>query len=72
VASLSLTAGVQMKALCAWCCGEGLPGYMGEREPLDNPEPTHGVCTHHHALLLESLHRRDRFATSLNPGVMAP
>jgi len=60
-----------MKILCAWCCGEGLPGDMGEREPLDNSEPTHGVCAHHHALLLESLRHHDRFASSVNIGVSA-
>jgi hypothetical protein len=47
-----------MKILCAWCCREGLTGYLGEREPLENPEPTHGVCAHHKAELLESLPSR--------------
>ena len=47
-----------MRVLCAWCCREGQPGYLGEREPLDNPEPTHGVCPHHKAQLLESLPSR--------------
>jgi len=44
-----------MRVLCAWCCREGLPGYLGEREPLDNSEATHGVCAQHKARLLESL-----------------
>lgn len=34
MAPLSLPGSVQMKILCAWCCGEGLPGYMGERAPI--------------------------------------
>jgi hypothetical protein len=46
-----------MRILCAWCCHEGQPGYLGEREPLDNPAPTHGVCAHHKAQVLASLHR---------------
>ena len=46
-----------MTILCAWCCHEGQPGYMGEREPLDNPAPTHGVCAHHKAQFLASLYR---------------
>jgi hypothetical protein len=46
-----------MRIFCAWCCHEGQPGYLGEREPLDNPEPTHGVCGYHKAQVLESLHR---------------
>jgi hypothetical protein len=44
-----------MKILCAWCCRDGLPGYMGEREPLDDPQPTHGICELHQTQLLESL-----------------
>jgi hypothetical protein len=47
-----------MQVLCAWCCRDGLPGYLGEREPLDNPLPTHGVCAHHKAELLESVPSR--------------
>jgi hypothetical protein len=44
-----------MRIVCAWCFGEGQPGYLGEREPLDNPETTHGICDHHRAEVLESL-----------------
>ena len=47
-----------MRRLCAWCCRDGESGYMGEREPLDNPGPTHGICPHHMAQLLESLPSR--------------
>jgi len=47
-----------MRVLCAWCNREGQPGYLGEREPLDNPEPTHGVCPSHKVKLLESLPSR--------------
>ena len=44
-----------MRILCAWCCREGQPGYLGEREPFDNPEPTHGICEPHKPQLLEAL-----------------
>jgi len=47
-----------MRVLCAWCCRDGQPGYLGEREPLDNPEPTHGICDHHKTQVLESLPSR--------------
>ena len=47
-----------MQVFCAWCCRDGQPGYLGEREPLENPESTHGVCAHHKAQLLESLPSR--------------
>lgn len=48
----------EMHILCAWCRREGQPGYLGEREPLDNPQPTHGVCARHKVQLLESLPSR--------------
>jgi hypothetical protein len=47
-----------MKALCAWCQSEGRPDYQGEREPLDNPAPTHCICPHHRERLLELLPSR--------------
>lgn len=49
---------IEMKVLCAWCCRDGQPGYLGERDPLDNPEPTHGICARHKAQLLDSLPSR--------------
>lgn len=44
-----------MYILCAWCNREGQFGYLGEREPLDNPLPTHGLCAAHKTKLLEAL-----------------
>src|SRR5256885_9616127 len=48
----------EMKALCAWCQSEGRPDDLGEREPLDNPAPTHCICPHHRERLLELLPSR--------------
>jgi hypothetical protein len=36
-----------VKALCSWCQAEGVPAYLGEREPVDNPGETFGVCSRH-------------------------
>lgn len=36
-----------MKILCAWCLKEGKPSLIGEREPLDDPTETHGICPEH-------------------------
>lgn len=36
-----------MKVLCAWCEKDGKPALMGEREPLDDPTETHGLCPEH-------------------------
>ncbi len=36
-----------MIAVCAWCEREGAPAVLGEREPLDNPGITHGMCERH-------------------------
>ena len=46
---------VKVKVICAWCHAEGRPGYLGEREPLDDPSITHGVCFRHRQQFLESL-----------------
>ena len=46
---------VKVKVICAWCDAEGRPGYLGEREPLDDPSLTHGVCVRHRRRFLESL-----------------
>ncbi len=47
-----------MKIICSWCHSEGKSGYLGEREPLDDPSPTHGVCARHQEEILESLPSR--------------
>jgi hypothetical protein len=44
-----------MKQLCAWCEQEGKPGILGEKEPLDDPTPTHGVCDAHRRALLATV-----------------
>lgn len=44
-----------MKVVCASCEREGRPGYLGEREPYDNPATTHGLCARHKQQVLEGL-----------------
>jgi len=41
-----------MRAICAWCRAEGSPADLGEREPLEDPVETHGVCQRHLTQLL--------------------
>jgi hypothetical protein len=40
-----------MKVICSWCKAEGKPALVREKEPLENPEDTHGVCKEHKGLL---------------------
>ena len=47
-----------MHVFCAWCRRDGSLGYLGMREPLENPELTHGVCRIHKGRLLESIPAR--------------
>jgi hypothetical protein len=49
---------VKMQVLCAWCHRDGKPAYLGEREPLENPGLTHGICVSHKEQVLESLPSR--------------
>jgi hypothetical protein len=36
-----------MTIICSWCRGEGDPGYVGEKAPLEDRRETHGICTSH-------------------------
>jgi hypothetical protein len=36
-----------VKVVCAWCRAEGISCVIGEREPLDDPQETHGICRRH-------------------------
>ena len=47
-----------MKATCAWCKAEGAPADLGEREPLDDHEETHGLCQRHMAQFLGAARSR--------------
>ena len=47
-----------MHMICAWCRREGKYGDLGEKEPLEDPSPTHGICARHEAQLLASLPSR--------------
>jgi hypothetical protein len=47
-----------MKQVCAWCEREGKTGLLGEKEPLDDPSETHGVCDSHQRVLLATLRAR--------------
>jgi hypothetical protein len=53
-----MAAWLLMKVLCAWCLLDGKPAYLGEREPLEDPAPTHSICSAHQYQVLESLPSR--------------
>lgn len=48
----TVPSGKAMRALCSWCQAEGSPALLGEREPLENPTDTFGVCPRHMAAVL--------------------
>jgi hypothetical protein len=63
-----------MKIVCAWCERDGKPSLLGEKEPLDDPLPTHSVCpTHLLELISEVMTRatgpagRARMTSPLDP-----
>jgi hypothetical protein len=43
--------GGSVKVVCAYCAAEGKPALMGEKEPLDDPGETHGICAEHQRCL---------------------
>ncbi len=36
-----------MKVVCVYCATEGKSALMREKEPLDDPRVTHGICAEH-------------------------
>jgi len=36
-----------VRSICAWCRAEGSPADLGECEPLEDPDETHGLCQRH-------------------------
>ena len=44
-----------MKLICAWCQQEGVPAFLCEVEPLDDPSETHGICARHRFEVLQEL-----------------
>lgn len=44
-----------MRVVCSSCVREGRSGYLGDKEPLDDPTPTHSICGRHQEQLLETL-----------------
>lgn len=44
-----------MRIVCSSCVREGRSGYLGDKEPLDDPTPTHSICGRHQEQLLETL-----------------
>jgi hypothetical protein len=44
-----------MRLICAWCQQEGVPAFLCEVEPLDDPTETHGICARHRFEVLQEL-----------------
>lgn len=44
-----------MKVVCIYCEKEGVPAVIREKEPLDDPRVTHGVCRRHHLQVREEV-----------------
>jgi len=48
----------RLSTRCAWCRREGKRGYLGMREPFEDPRLTHGICADHQKQVLESMPSR--------------
>jgi len=44
-----------MKVLCIYCVKAGEPALIREKEPLDDPKITHGICRRHQVQLHQEL-----------------
>jgi hypothetical protein len=41
-----------MTVVCAWCQEQGRTTVLGEKEPLDRPLISHGICEEHARVFL--------------------
>jgi hypothetical protein len=41
-----------MTVVCAWCQEQGRMTVLGEKEPLDHPLVSHGICEEHARVFL--------------------
>jgi hypothetical protein len=41
-----------MTVVCAWCQQQGRTTVLGEKEPLDRPQISHGICEEHARVFL--------------------
>jgi hypothetical protein len=44
-----------MTVVCAWCESQGRTTVLGEKEPLDRPMISHGICEEHARAFLAEL-----------------
>ncbi|MBI4537685.1 MAG: hypothetical protein HY712_06985 [candidate division NC10 bacterium] len=44
-----------MKVVCAYCEREGRPSVIAEKDPIDDPTLTHGICPEHLRQLREEI-----------------
>ena len=47
-----------VRVVCPWCREEGRPALLHEREPLDDPAETSGICPRHKEDILSALPSR--------------
>ncbi len=55
VRGASHVRGWHMKVMCAYCEKDGVPALICEKEPLDNPMISHGICPKHRRELQQEI-----------------
>lgn len=58
-----------MKLVCAWCQKEGKPALLADKEPLDDPSESHGLCPDHRKQVEKELNRFKAEAETLSEKV---
>jgi hypothetical protein len=55
-----------MTVVCAWCQHQGRTTVLGEKEPLDRPVISHGICEEHAVEFLAEVRGTATPASSLD------